>query len=143
MIAAHHGCMSEDLLMLALTAPEVVQSFDLSDWDRLIPAARREGLLARLEAMVADGKLLDRVPELARAHLQAARVAARSEERVMWWEINRIQRALDGIGSPVVLLKGAAYILAGLPVARGRLSTDVDILVAKNEIRKVEEKLLA
>jgi len=115
----------------------------LADWDRVIPAARREGLLGRLEAMVSDRKLLETVPASARVHLQSARAAADNEERVMSWEIDRIQRALNGVVSPVVLLKGAAYALAGLPVARGRLSTDVDILVARNEIEIIEERLLA
>jgi hypothetical protein len=42
-----------------------------------------------------------------------------------------------------VVLKGAAYVLSGLPAGRGRLTTDVDILVPKGELRRVEETLVA
>jgi hypothetical protein len=67
---------------------------------------------------------------------------ADNEERVLLWEINRLERALNGADTPVVLLKGAAYAVSGLSVARGRLSTDVDILVSRSEIKKIEAMLL-
>lgn len=60
----------------------------------------------------------------------------------MRWELDRIRRALAGIDSKVVLLKGAAYLLAELAVARGRLSTDVDILAPGRQLGAIEAKLL-
>jgi hypothetical protein len=43
---------------------------------------------------------------------------------------------------PLVLLKGAAYLLADLPAARGRHFSDVDLLVPRDRLRAVEEALL-
>ncbi len=134
--------MNHDLLARALTSPDSLGILALGEWDNLISQARRAGLLSRLDALLAERKWLDNVPQPARAHLQSARVTAENEERVMLWEVNRLQRALSEIDSPIILLKGAAYALAGLPVARGRLSTDVDILVSKEQLSLVEEKLL-
>ena len=57
------------------------------------------------------------------------------------WEVNRIQRALLDVVVPVVLLKGAAYVMAGLPCAQGRLAADVDILVPKEHLTLVEQAL--
>jgi hypothetical protein len=48
---------------------------------------------------------------------------------------------LVGRDIPLVLLKGAAYVMAGLPVARGRLFSDVDILVPKEALEDVETLL--
>ncbi|HSK38973.1 MAG TPA: nucleotidyltransferase family protein, partial [Arenibaculum sp.] len=39
--------------------------------------------------------------------------------------------------------KGAAYVMAGLPVARGRLPTDIDILVRPSDLATVETALRA
>ncbi|HWP22583.1 MAG TPA: nucleotidyltransferase family protein [Candidatus Binatia bacterium] len=134
--------MSEDLLIRSLSSPDLLSSLNLADWDRLIPAARRQGLLGRVEALLAQCELLDRVPPPARRHLESARIVADNEERVLLWEINRLERALKGADTRVVLLKGAAYALSGLSVARGRFSTDVDVLVARSEIEKIEAMLL-
>lgn len=57
------------------------------------------------------------------------------------WEVNQIQRALHPITAPIILLKGAAYVMAGLPCARGRLVADVDILAHKEQLTVVEQAL--
>ena len=43
---------------------------------------------------------------------------------------------------PVVVLKGAAYLIGDLPPARGRLFSDVDILVPKHALPAVESALM-
>ena len=43
---------------------------------------------------------------------------------------------------PVLLLKGAAYAAAELPVAEGRLASDVDIMVPREALLDVERALL-
>jgi hypothetical protein len=58
------------------------------------------------------------------------------------FEVEQIRRALDGLGLPLILLKGAAYALAGLPPAAGRIFSDVDILVPKERIGEVEAALM-
>jgi hypothetical protein len=42
----------------------------------------------------------------------------------------------------VILLKGAAYVAAELPVARGRMFSDIDILVPKHALGPVESALM-
>ena len=43
---------------------------------------------------------------------------------------------------PLVLLKGAAYELARLPIAEGRVFSDLDILVPREELENVESVLM-
>jgi hypothetical protein len=43
---------------------------------------------------------------------------------------------------PVILLKGAAYVMANLPSACGRLFTDIDIMVPKDRLNEVEAALM-
>jgi hypothetical protein len=58
------------------------------------------------------------------------------------WEVKCIQRALADVGVPVILLKGAAYVMAGLPPAPGRFFSDIDILVPKATLPAVEAALM-
>jgi len=43
----------------------------------------------------------------------------------------------------VILLKGSAYLVSELPPARGRVFSDIDIMVPQNQIETVEAALLA
>ena len=70
------------------------------------------------------------------------RMDGRRARRALW-EADCIRRALAGIDTPIVLLKGAAYLVAGLPPARGRIFSDVDILVEHSKLKVVESALFA
>lgn len=50
-------------------------------------------------------------------------------------------RLLSDLDVPVIFLKGAAYALADLDVAKGRMATDIDILVPEDAIGDVEARL--
>jgi hypothetical protein len=86
--------------------------------------------------------LLEEVPAKVVDHFTAARVIVDQHQRMACWEINRILQAIHGLEGPVVLLKGCAYILAGLPPARGRLLSDVDLLVPAASLERFEQTLL-
>ncbi len=53
------------------------------------------------------------------------------------------RRALAAIGCPVVLLKGTAFVAAGLAAGQGRSIGDLDILVPRASLDAVEAALLA
>ena len=61
----------------------------------------------------------------------------------MRFEINRLLRAVAGADVPIILLKGAAYMMAGLPPSRGRYVGDLDLMVAAAQIGEVEQRLIA
>jgi Uncharacterised nucleotidyltransferase len=129
-------------LASALLKPESLMTLSLTEWDRLIRYARLSGLLARLQVLLDERNLIDRVPSPVIPHLTAARTVADHERRSLSWEVNRIERALAGVNGSCILLKGAAYSRLDLGLARGRISSDVDILVPKTSINKVEKALL-
>lgn len=58
------------------------------------------------------------------------------------WEADRLDLAFRDSGIPVILLKGAAYILRGLRCGNGRLLSDVDILVPFARLADAEATLL-
>ena len=81
------------------------------------------------------------MPVRVREQLRGALPVASHHERTLRWEVNRILAALRDVETTVVLLKGAAYEIAGLPAARGRIASDVDILVPREDLRTVEAAL--
>jgi len=113
-----------------------------ADWELLLRVARRARLLGRLECDLSRAGLLGSIPPRAAAHLRASRNVIVHRNTLVRWEINRILWALNGTEVPLVLLKGAAYVVAELPPARGRIFADVDLLVPEESIAKVEERLL-
>ena len=52
------------------------------------------------------------------------------------------RKVLATVDVDLVLLKGAAYLMAGLPAARGRVFSDVDILVPVARLAEVENALM-
>ena len=131
------------LLREALLAPERLPALPPADWDLLLRVARRTRLLGRLEADLSRAGLLGRVPPAAADHLRASRNVIEHRKTLVAWEVNRLLWALQGVDVPLILLKGAAYVLADLPPAAGRLFADVDLLVPEARIGEVEERLLA
>jgi hypothetical protein len=126
------------LLVDALVRPESVRTLALRDWDLLIRQARHANLMGRLAARLAAKGLLSGLPHQPRAHLDAALTVAQRQRQAVEWEVNRILQALEGVPAPVVLLKGAAYVLQGNPAAEGRTFSDVDILVPREQLEAAE-----
>lgn len=131
---------AQNLCAKFLRAPDLV--LDLEGWDLLIRQARKCRLLPRLAALVRAHSDWATVPEQVRLHLESAEAMARRQTKAMQWEIRCIVNALGGTDTPVVLLKGGAYLAAGLPPAQGRLFADIDLLVPIKNIRRVEGALM-
>ncbi|MDN3919518.1 nucleotidyltransferase domain-containing protein [Roseateles violae] len=114
------------------------------DWELLLGQARRAGLLARLALRLeaADGGLAA-LPEAPARLLRASLAIVERQRHEVLAELAQLRRALRGLDGPVVLLKGAAYQLAGLPPARGRLFSDVDLLVERSHLLRAEGLLFA
>lgn len=112
-------------------------------WETLLAQARRCRLLPRLARLYADREWLKDVPEGPRRHLTNALLVLQHQHRETSWEIDRIRSALAAVPTRVVLLKGAAYVAAGLPPSRGRVFSDIDILVSREQLSCVEAALLA
>ena len=129
------------LIAEALRAPERLAE-RATPWEALIRYARESDLLATLAYRIEASIGLDAVPDAPRAHLIAAGHRCRAQHAAVRREAREIARALLPLGTPVVLLKGAAYLVAALPPVRGRLFSDIDILVPKSRLPDVESALM-
>ena len=132
-----------DLLLSVLADARKLVEFSATELDLTLRVARRVKLLGRIACQVDRAGIRERVPQAARDQLVSARVIAQARERTARWELDRLAWALSGTSyEPLVVLKGGAYLLLGLPNAAGRLLTDVDLLVPEALLEHVEEHLI-
>lgn len=129
-------------VVAALRNPQALPSWTLPQWEMLVRQARSAGLLSRLAVLLDDLGLLLQVPAAPRAHLVAAKIVFQAQEEAVHREVAQIRKALAPTGTQIILLKGAAYLLAGLPAARGRVFSDLDILVPRAALAQVEAQLM-
>ena len=134
--------ITNDLLLSALRDPACAVGFSFRDWNAVLRRARVARVVARLAHLIEEQGVIDQIPDRVRDHFIAAHAEAAQHARIVRWEVNRIEHALTGIDTEVILLKGAAYVVTGLPPARGRLVSDVDIMVPKDRIDRVERALI-
>jgi hypothetical protein len=127
------------LLVALLREPSGAARLAPEHWTPLLALARSESLLASLAHRL-DGQAL---PARVRTILEDARADAEQGRRQALWEAEMAWRALAPLGVPVILLKGTAFAAAGLPAAEGRSIGDLDILVPRVALDRVQEALLA
>ncbi len=127
------------LLVRVLADPAAADGLTPEQWTALVTAARAESLLGslalRLQARALSPKV-ERILEDARRNSLHARTQA-------LWEAEMGRRALTGTGVAAILLKGTAYVAAGLTAGEGRSIGDLDILVPRERIDEVQRALLA
>lgn len=129
------------LLIELLVEPEKIKEITLRDWDDVIPQARISALLATLYLRLKENDLLDSVPVRPLTHLKSAWVMHNKQKRSLEYEVRWLLGAFAEVDEPLIILKGAAYLLAGLPGSGGRLISDIDLLVKAENLDKVEREL--
>jgi hypothetical protein len=127
------------LLVRALVDPGSVAGLPAERWTGLLGVARAEQLIGTLACRL-EGLP---VPPRAAAILRDARNAAEQGRAAALWEAEMARRALADVDVPVVLLKGTAFVAAGLSAGVGRSIGDLDILVPKASLDAVEAALRA
>lgn len=130
-------------LTLWTVDPATLLGLDNAAWEHALMLGRRHGVSGRWYPALEALDALSRVPSAVLRHLHSDHLVATDRVRSARWEINRLRHALATIGIEPVLLKGAAYIAAGLAAGNCRMLTDVDCLVPFAALDAVEAALRA
>jgi len=129
------------LLLDCLRDPGVLDGLSGREWEQLLREAEGSRLSGRIAALAATRGPHDAHPPWLRDRLVSLEAIGGESTRALLWELNRLGRALFDIDVPLLALKGAAYAAAHLPVAVGRPSADVDILVPKHRLDQATSAL--
>jgi hypothetical protein len=133
--------MTGDLLSSIWSSPARFPQFTLTEWETVLGQALLSRLSGRLAQHLHDHGWLEKVPPQPRQYLEGARRLIDRQHHEVQWEVDCIRRALKELDVPVILLKGAGYLIAGLPPGRGRLFSDIDIMVEHEHLKDVEAAL--
>ena len=135
--------VSADALALVLREPAQTAGWTGAQWSQLFRQARYSGLTGRLAGLMLQPPAASPslAPPALRQHLEAALRLCQAQQIEVLREARHLDHALAGLEAPVVLLKGAAYAVANLPAARGRVFSDIDIMVPKAQLSKAEALL--
>ncbi len=126
-----------------LGRPDLLPTLTPGQWDVVLRQARAAALAAHLSYLIEEHGGHEAIPHQVRRHLDAERLVASKLARDVERELQRIVELLRLAGVPVVVLKGAAYIAGDLPAAYGRVFTDIDILVPRDNLDVAEQRLVA
>ena len=133
---------SRDTVIAALRDPSAALAYGLPLWESLIAQARSAGVLGRLATRLQKTDAFESIPLAPRSHLVSAVAQADAQRSGVKREIEHLRLALAEIDCDVVLLKGSAYLVAGLAAAEGRMFNDIDILVPRSQLNQVEAALM-
>ncbi|MGI4849874.1 MAG: nucleotidyltransferase domain-containing protein [Janthinobacterium lividum] len=136
------GRKAASLIEQVMLAPASVAHLTELEWDLLLRQGRRTNLLSRLTALLDQHGLLEGTPGKVHPHLISARRITERQSKAVHHEVACICQALSANGERVILLKGAAYLRAGLPASHGRIFSDIDIRVPKAAMAHVEADLM-
>lgn len=134
--------MKPPVLLRLLRDPGLAASLDLPEWDLALRQATSANLTPSLLALIEERGLLEQVPAQPRAQFEWVRALATRHRQAVRFEVDCIRAALAPVVAPLLLLKGAAYAMAGLRAGEGRLFGDIDILVPKARLDQVESALM-
>jgi len=129
--------------LLKLLAQETsLDSLGPEELSLLVAEARSAGVLGRM-AHIAHSALPTRsLPQFFNDALSAAAIYSDGFAQDVRRETKFLEKALSDLDTPVILLKGASYMLFNFPVANGRTFSDIDILVDRGHIAKAEAALM-
>lgn len=127
--------------MPALRDPQRCLHWSLDEWQLAVRVSRRLRLLGRLAEAIDAAGHLDAVPLAPRRLLLAEQRLSRWRTAMMVWALQRVGAVLTDAPYPRVLLKGGAYLGQQLPIAAGRMPSDVDILVPHAHLADAQARL--
>jgi hypothetical protein len=112
-----------------------------TDWTWILPRARELVMAARLWAELVRAGLDGTVPAAAREALQAAAQETAAHAGFLAEAARRAGAALDGAGVRWMPIKGAALALVAPEYASTRVTSDVDLVVGPDDLRRASDAL--
>lgn len=133
-----------DAFIAAWRDPAIALTWGVREWADLLPRFRGAGLLAHFgERLKLAGVATGTFPPAVQRQLAAAAASAAVRARSTRWECGELALLFPSAGTPMMLLKGASYLLTGALPGRGRFLSDIDLLVPREALPAVEQRLAA
>lgn len=131
-----------ELIVRIFARPVLALSINEPQWVEIIRILRQQQQLARYAYLFRQADVFMQLPQYARHHMRNAEIIADKQLRQVSSEAIELTKLLAPLNVRPVFLKGAAYaLMRELPAGIGRTFSDLDILVPKEQITAVEQRL--
>lgn len=121
--------------------PASFAQHNIQEQSAFITILRNQKLLARFAYFLQSELDLESLDERVRRHLRNSLTVSKQQNKQVLSEVNEIKSILENESKFVVFLKGAAYSISGNLVGKGRIYSDIDVLVNKEDIKMCEQAL--
>lgn len=132
---------AQQVVNLYLLPLKVSSTFTLGQWASIVLILRNQQLLACYSLRLRNTNVFDVLPSQIQRHFLNAEVLANNHKSQVEFEAQELNDMLINTQQYLIFLKGAGYTLSDSAVGNGRVYNDVDLLVDKASIDKVEKKL--
>lgn len=130
-------------LVEVLHEPERVENWSNAEWQDAILVFRFSRLLASMKYRLEEKDQFESLPDNVRFHLESAAVLAERQVQQVLFEVSELQSLFSATPEiRPVLLKGAAYIANGTRNSKGRICSDIDLLVERKFLNQSESLLM-
>lgn len=128
-------------LSAVLAQPSQVADYAAVQWQALLTEARQAQMIDRLRSVLArEAPDVALPPVVADVFEGTGRYVTYLQQRARY-EVSQLVATAETVDYPVVLLKGAAYIVEAIPAGEGRVLSDIDILVPHGALAQAEGHL--
>lgn len=134
--------MNKALILSVFQQPSIVKTFTNKEWNCIRVQAKSAQIMLQLLDLLKSNDYAEYIPERLLTTLENEEYKIAHQRIQVLHEVNQLNNVLQANGIQATYLKGAAYLLADLPLARHRLFSDIDILVAKSELSAAEKACL-
>lgn len=112
-----------------------------TDWTLLLHQSRDQALLGSMYALCQQQQLLPLLPQAVHDHFWSGFVYAEKQKVTLVQELLELEQCFAGVDYPCILVKGCAYRLGGYDFARGRIFSDIDLLVPASQFNDALARL--
>ncbi|WP_051275645.1 nucleotidyltransferase family protein [Aestuariibacter salexigens] len=124
-----------------LKKPTECHALSLEEWAKLILVLRETKLLASFGFRAEHQGCFSSFPKYAQKHIKSAMVYADRQKQQIKYEAIKLEETFGAQSIPFCLMKGAAYVVKNERCSEGRLVSDIDVLVRKEDLIASERAL--
>lgn len=133
--------MTIPIVIKVLQQPEQITKLSIDEWNLLLGQLRVSQLALYFDAQVEKQALTQHIPQKVCRYINAEKRKVAFQKRQVNYELEKVSKAFQQSGIEATYLKGAAYLIANLPIANYRIFSDIDVLVDRNSLDKAERAL--
>lgn len=121
--------------------PEALKDCLPSELSDLITIYREQKILARMCYRIQLSGVFESLDKKTQRHLLNAKQIADRQKEQVFNEAKELTRILKDTVDTLIFLKGAAYSMCDGSLGKGRIYSDIDVLVPKKDIKDCEQRL--